>query len=156
MWEMYIMRKICILFMALLCTSVAYAQTSQNGFTDCKSPVSSASIVGAASLKAERGRKLCFDFDSGFGTASSSSFVVSADAAKICLDPDRGGTGGAAIVDIQVCPTSDPAGDNTCADTGLTLNGSNPCEAVVRGSYRYEVTTAPTGTQDAQITAEGY
>lgn len=147
------MRRLSLLIFlsAWLALPVA-AQTSINGFSNC-GPLGSARAETNANVS--EGRILCFDFDSGFGTNTSGRFRVVASAAKLCLEPDRGGTSGAAVVDVQWCNV-DSASDNACNDTGLTLSASNFCEAVVRGNYRYEVTTAPAGTEDAQITAEGY
>jgi hypothetical protein len=133
-----------------------FAQTSVDAFSNCATPSSSATAK-TTGLEAGQNGMLCFDFDSGFTAGSESlGFNVAANQVSVCLDPDRGGTAGSAVVDIQVCTTTDAIGDNTCVDTGLTLSFANPCEAVVRGRYRFEVTVAASGTENAQIVVRAY
>lgn len=153
--------KTLLFALFLLLASPALAQQSIDDF------VSPCSVVGDLPLAAGSeatnrgiggGEVLCYEFDSGHGVAASQRlFVRPTAAASICLDPDRRSSGatGAAVVDVQWCGP-DGATANACLDTGLVLTGANSCEAVQWGSYRFNVTTAPTGTEDAVIVIRGY
>ena len=74
------------------------------------------------------------------------------------LNTNRDGTSGAAVVDLQNCPGfKTTASDNTCHTLATLSDASgNYDEEIMPGRYRLDVTTAPTGTQDAQIVVEGH
>lgn len=147
------MRWLCTIVLALLLAAPGWAQTSPDVLTNC-----AGSAVDATHRTVGSSGALCLEFDSGIGTGGTAGFRVQpGNAATLCLDPDRNssGTTGAAVVSVEVCPL-DPPGDNGCIATGLVLSGTNPCEAVISGRYRFNVTTAPTGTQDAVVAVRGY
>jgi len=147
-----------IALLAAACPAPAYAQSSIDNFSDCPEVAGLPGSAGTQTVAAP-GDKACFDFDSDVsaGFESGGVFVMNGPA-TICLDPDLNGTGGSAVVDIQRCVT-EAVGDATCSDTGaadLTLSSSNTCAAVHRGTWRLEVTTPPSGTEDARVEIRRY
>lgn len=153
------MRFVLALLLALSFVTPVWAQKSIDDFVKSCSKVADLPLAAGSEADNRGVNKndvLCFEFDSGFGTGGSKRFVVDS-AASLCLDPDRNasGTSGAAIVDVEWCGV-DGAVNNACLATGLTLTGANPCEAILTGFWRFNVTTAPIGTEDAVIVIRGY
>lgn len=142
-------------FVFLFCPLAVLAQSSVDGFTPCYSLSEIPGTPLTTGIKIGQNGALCYEFDSDHGAAASALFNVQATAATVCLLADRNSTGGAAVVVIDWCGT-DGATANTCEATPLSISASSPCEAIARGLYRFDVTTAPAGTEDAQIVIRGY
>lgn len=150
-------RLFSLLVLCLFLSSPGWGQTSLNSFTDCHATPASATAV--TDLKVRYAKTLCFDFDSGTSAgAETSAFTVTSTHAAICLNQDRGGTAGAALIDIQVCVGNDVVGDNSCLDSSLQLTLADPCKSVSGGGsrYRLQIPTTAAGTEDAQVAIKGY
>lgn len=142
-------------FVLLFCPLAVLAQSSVDGFTACNKAADLPGTALTSGIKVGQDGFLCYEFDSGHGVAASALFSVQSTAATVCLLADRNSTGGAAVVVIDWCGV-DGATANTCEATPLSISASSPCEAIARGLYRFDVTTAPAGTEDAQIVIRGY
>ena len=142
---------------AAACPAPAYAQSTANDFTDCPRVADLPGNVVTGSVGGPDSSDRCFDFDSGLSPATSGLLRVGVTPASFCLDPDlnASGTSGAAVVSVERCD-GDVAADNTCIPIGVTLSGSDPCAALSKANYRLNVTTLPTGTEDARVRAGGY
>lgn len=149
---------VLLALLAAACPAPAYAQSSIDGFSNCPAVADLPGSAGTSTVRAPDDRA-CFDFDSDVspGDESGGLYVLNGPA-YLCLDADLNGTGGSAVVEVQHCITEEVS-DATCSDTGdanLTLSTSNTCAAVRRGTYRLEIETAPSGTEDARVETRRY
>ena len=148
-----------ILILALLFASPILAQTSIGDWNKCAATPASAVAIESSQRVISRNGLLCYDFDADDQISGdfTTTFRATANTFSCCLETDRTASAlGASILDIQVCNPNDPPTDNSCNDTGLQLSGSNRCEAMTRGRYRFHIITEPAGTEDAQIFCVGY
>lgn len=137
----------------LALASPAWGQ-SANDFTNCGS-LAAAAVTTDTKVGPSNGR-FCYDFDEGTVAGTETGrFIIASEAATVCLNADRNGVAGTAVVDVQHCvgTTGDGTSDNTCADTGITLSASAPCggQAFGSGEYRLQIVTAATAGEDARV-----
>lgn len=159
--------KVCVLvFVAALVIGFGWRAFAAAAFTDCRDPATPTGAVGTTNdLNVGLGDELCYQFDD---TTDSGLFHVQSPNALICFDPDSGGVAGTARVMPQKCPygvKGSLTAANSCVnilDAALDgVGGSsatqNACIRVKRGSYRLDVTAAPTAGEEpiASMLGEG-
>ena len=132
---------------ALLLALPAAAQTSVDSLTDCDG------VANTGTQKLSSGGVLCLEFDIGLTTTASSLIMVKSREFSVCLNSDKGGTAGAATLDVQWCLDGETAGVNACETISTLVNGQ--CRDYTRGKYRLKPLVAAAGAEDAVAQLKG-